>query len=172
MAQALVPQTLLDRPEGDVLLLLCGLLTLRTEAAYVLPWVAHHKLMGVDHVVLYHDDASGSWHPKLAIAHKELLAHLAGDEFVTLLSMREQNLSSQAQQIGHCANLTSEIAAGGEHASACLADAVAAAHLLPAELEGPGPPGAVAAEDLPPRELGYGVPPARRGLGIKTMQWE
>ena len=118
MAQALVPQTLLDRPEGDVLLLLCGLLTLRTEAAYVLPWVAHHKLMGVDHVVLYHDDASGSWHPKLAIAHKELLAHLAGDEFVTLFSMREQNLSSQAQQIGHCANLTSEIAASGEHAGA------------------------------------------------------
>lgn len=116
--EALVPHALVDRPEGDVLLLMCGLLTLRTEAAYVLPWVAHHKLMGVDHMVLYHDDASGSWHPKLAMAHKELLAHLAGETFVTLLSMREHNLSSQKEQIHHCTNLTSEIAASAEHAGA------------------------------------------------------
>lgn len=118
MEHPLVPHALLDRPEGDVLLLMCGLLTLRTEAAYVLPWVAHHKLMGVDHMLLYHDDASGSWHPKLAIAHKKLLTHLASDESVTFLSMREHNLSSQAQQIGHCTNLTSEIAASARHAGA------------------------------------------------------
>ena len=47
-------------------LVLCALFTLRFEAPYILPWVAHHRLLGVDRLLLYHDDASGMWSPSLS----------------------------------------------------------------------------------------------------------
>ena len=40
-------------------LVLCAIFTLRFEAPYILPWVAHHRRLGVDRLLLYHDDASG-----------------------------------------------------------------------------------------------------------------
>ena len=55
-------------------LVLCALFTLRFEAPYILPWVAHHRRLGVDRLLLYHDDASGMWSPSLSERHSELLS--------------------------------------------------------------------------------------------------
>ena len=66
-------------------LVLCALFTLRFEAPYILPWVAHHRLLGVDRLLLYHDDASGMWSPSLSERHSELLSALREhDDWITL----------------------------------------------------------------------------------------
>ena len=38
---------------------LCALFSLRYEAPYLLPWLAYHRLLGFDRIILYHDDTSG-----------------------------------------------------------------------------------------------------------------
>ena len=86
-------------------LVLCALFTLRFEAPYILPWVAHHRRLGVDRLLLYHDDASSMWSPSLSDRHSELLSALREhDNWITLYSAASLNFSGeiQTQQIAHC----------------------------------------------------------------------
>ena len=86
-------------------LVLCALFTLRFEAPYILPWVAHHRRLGVDRLLLYHDDASGMWSPSLSERHSELLSALREhDNWITLYSAAALNFSGeiQTQQLAHC----------------------------------------------------------------------
>ena len=86
-------------------LVLCAIFTLRFEAPYILPWVAHHRRLGVDRLLLYHDDASSMWSPSLSDRHSELLSALREhDNWITLYSAASLNFSGeiQTQQIAHC----------------------------------------------------------------------
>jgi hypothetical protein len=86
-------------------MVLCTLFTLRYEAPYILPWIAHHRLLGVDRVILYHDDASGFWSPAFATDHAKLLSILQDEEhsgWLTFHSMAALNISTQMEQLQHC----------------------------------------------------------------------
>ncbi len=101
-----MPATLLPQapPQENAVstLALCALFTLRLEAPFLLPWVAYHQLAGVDQVLLYHDDVSGSWAPSLAEKHADLLSELRQRPGVTLFSMSALNLRAQPEQVEHC----------------------------------------------------------------------
>jgi hypothetical protein len=68
--------------------LLCCLFTLRFESTYLLPWLAHHAVLGVDHFDLYLDDASHSWDESQRVKHAPLLRLLEDSKHITLHSMR------------------------------------------------------------------------------------
>ena len=79
-------------------LVLCAIFTLRFEAPYILPWVAHHRRLGVDRLLLYHDDASGMWSPSLSERHSQLLSALREhDNWLTLYSAASLNFSGEIQ---------------------------------------------------------------------------
>ena len=69
--------------------------------------------MAASQVLLYHDDASGSWAPSQASTHAALLSELRRRPGVTLFSMRALNLSSQPQQAQPppCTHLLTHVAA-------------------------------------------------------------
>jgi len=83
--------------------LLCALFSLTFESSYLLPWVAHHASLGVDHFDLYLDDVSNSWLPDHAKQHAPLLALLEDSDIITLHSMKALGFVSQEHQIVHCA---------------------------------------------------------------------
>lgn len=103
----------LDDRQDNMTVALCSLMTLRMEAPHLLPWVAYHLLIGVDHIHLYHDDRSGMWNDKLIQLHRPLMNYLHAHKQVTLHSMTEQNLESQQDQIDHCTALLSNHLVGG-----------------------------------------------------------
>eukprot|EP00966_Prymnesium_polylepis_P037800 877638-Prymnesium_polylepis.1 len=78
----LSPGTTLD-PRLD--LAHCAMFTLRYEAPYLLPWLAFHATLGIDHFYLYHDDVSPEFeHPLLP----KLLETLGNSSYVTVYSMQ------------------------------------------------------------------------------------
>ena len=86
-------------------LAVCSLFTLRYDAPYILPWLAHHRLLGVDRVILYHDDASGMWNSTFSTTHSKLLSVLQDarhSDWLTFHSTAALNLSTQFQQLTHC----------------------------------------------------------------------
>jgi hypothetical protein len=92
-------------PARPALLAVCTLFTLRFEAPYILPWIAHHRLLGVDRIILYHDDASGFWSSALAAKHSKLLSILQDkrhSDWLTFRSMAALKMSTQMEQLNHC----------------------------------------------------------------------
>jgi hypothetical protein len=82
--------------------LLCALFSLTFESTYILPWIAHHASLGVDHFDMYMDDVSPSWLPEHATDHAELIAVLEASDIVTLFSMKTLRMISQERQLMHC----------------------------------------------------------------------
>ena len=60
-------------PSPSAPLVLCALFSLRYEAPYLLPWLAYHRMLGFDRIILYHDDASGMFSADLLESHSKLL---------------------------------------------------------------------------------------------------
>ena len=81
---------------------LCALFGLRFEAPYLLPWIAHHALYGVDHVHLYMDDVSSAWSEDLLEVHSDLLRLLDNNDRVTLYSLKKHKIVGQEGQLEHC----------------------------------------------------------------------
>ena len=59
-------------------LALCSMVTLDYEAPYLLPWLAYHRLIGFDYMLLYLDDPSGTAREK----HPRILKLLAAIDWV------------------------------------------------------------------------------------------
>jgi hypothetical protein len=87
-------------------ILVCVLFSLAFESPYVLPWIAHHTILGVDHFDMYLDDVSPTWVPQHAEDHADLLALLNQSAAVTLHSMRMLGLEGQGDQLAHCVSET------------------------------------------------------------------
>jgi hypothetical protein len=80
----LLDKSSLDVPTGPATgrapdkLALCAMVTLDYESPYLLPWLAYHRIIGFDYVLLYIDDPSGTSREK----HPRILKLLAATDWV------------------------------------------------------------------------------------------
>ncbi len=71
----------------------CVLATLRNEGPYIVEWLAYHKSLGFEHFFIYtNDNSDGS---------DELLAALAAQGHVTLITNEVRNVRPQYKAYGH-----------------------------------------------------------------------
>ena len=86
---------------------LCALFSLRYEAPYLLPWLAYHRLLGFDRIILYHDDTSGMFSSDLLESHSTLLQLLQRkasqpDSWLIMKSMAALGIKKQREQVRDC----------------------------------------------------------------------
>ena len=124
-------------PSPSAPLVLCALFSLRYEAPYLLPWLAYHRMLGFDRVILYHDDVSGMFSADLLESHSKLLQLLQrkaaqSGSWLTMKSMAAMGIKRQREQLRDCNrearrmgarwagnwDIDEALAVGGVHASA------------------------------------------------------
>ncbi len=80
---------------------LCALATMRDEGAYILEWVAYHRILGVEHFFIYsNDNTDGSNH---------LLAALAKNGVITWIENEDATGNKQAKAYGHCLSIVPDV---------------------------------------------------------------
>ena len=96
------------RPASDKLAL-CTMVTLDYESPYLLPWLAYHRLIGFDYVMLYLDDPSGTSKAK----HPRILKLLAATDWVKVETKCEAHTDAQGTShmslIHRCASSAREL---------------------------------------------------------------
>ena len=98
-------------PGGPILdkLALCTMVTLDYESPYLLPWLAYHRLIGFDYVMLYLDDPAGTSQVK----HPRILKLLAATDWVKVETKcqahTDERGTSHMSLIHRCASSAREL---------------------------------------------------------------
>lgn len=82
----------------DGKLAICTMFTMDYEGPYLLPWLAYHRLIGFDHVLLYLDDCDGTARAR----HRGIFKPLVGLHWVRVVSKCEAGTQSHMEVLRHC----------------------------------------------------------------------